>query len=424
MAVCDWRARGSHWLAAACVFCVSACGSNQGSDGASGGSVNAGSLGGAAALGGFGGMDGHGGATTGGAAVGGAAAGGAGGQSACDSARLGELENQIRSLLAGAADDTSITSVPDFTLLLRSDTGRTFTYSHGDSSASTVYESASTSKLVTAAVILDLVDQGVLSLDTRAEELIEFWKNSAINLRQLLSFTSGLSQAPLCLDLAKANFENCVNAIYLQNQGNGVEPGSEFLYVSTHLQVAGLMAMRASGKASFGEVFDAFKARTGLFASARFDLPSESNPRLAGGMHWSGEEYFQFLIALQEGNLLSDAMRHELFRNQRGDAKVVYSPTLGSDAAPGLGEDWAYALGNWLECPTAHSPNAFDCPEGLRNSSPGAYGAYPFIDFAHGYVGLLARQGSIGTYPEGIALFRVVEELVNEWATLRCGASD
>jgi CubicO group peptidase (beta-lactamase class C family) len=35
---------------------------------------------------------------------------------------------------------------------------------HGDSSIDTVYESASTSKWVAAAVLLDLVDQGVLAL--------------------------------------------------------------------------------------------------------------------------------------------------------------------------------------------------------------------------------------------------------------------
>ena len=54
---------------------------------------------------------------------------------------------------------------------------------------------------------------------------------------------------------------------------------------------------------------------------------------------------------------------------------------VGSPALNAFNQDWSYGFGNWLECPTAMGANTFDCGSGHRNSSPGAYGAYPFIDF-------------------------------------------
>ena len=73
-------------------------------------------------------------------------------------AELEEFESEIRSDLDDIDTDT------DFTLLIQSDDGKSFSHSTGNSSESRQYESASTSKLVTAVVILDLVHQGILSL--------------------------------------------------------------------------------------------------------------------------------------------------------------------------------------------------------------------------------------------------------------------
>ena len=55
------------------------------------------------------------------------------------------------------------------------------------------------------------------------------------------------------------------------------------------------MAIEPSGAASWTALFDAFKTRTGLFPSAVYNLPSEDNPRLAGGMTWTAEEHLAFL---------------------------------------------------------------------------------------------------------------------------------
>ena len=132
-------------------------------------------------------------------------------------------------------------------------------------------------------------------------------------------------------------------------------------------------------------------------------------------MHWIGVEYLGFLSALRRGDLLNAATMAQLHADQRGTATVVYSPVWDA-----IGEDWSYGLGNWVECPTATTSGGFDCNGLHRNSSAGAYGAYPFIDFDHDYVGLIARQGSVMSAGEGIALFRAIEDVAVRWADRTC----
>lgn len=210
----------------------------------------------------------------------------------------------IGPLLDTAAKDPAITDTPDFTLILETEDGRSYAHSNGASTATTVYESASTSKWISAVIILDLVDQGLLTLDSKPHDLLPFWLETTVTLRQLLSFTDGFYEEPKCLNLGTADFETCVASIYATNAPTAPPAGTVYQYLSTHLQIAGLMAMKAMNVTSWKAVFDAWKASTKLFPTAKYDLPSETNPRLAGGVHWTATEYLGFLRALAKGQTL------------------------------------------------------------------------------------------------------------------------
>lgn len=319
------------------------------------------------------------------------------------------LENQMTETLTNLQTDT------DFTLYLEAEDGGNFTYSNkGLSTLNTPYESASTSKWVTAAVILRLVDLGRLSLDDHPQDHILDWSIDPsdplyeITLAQLLSFTSGLVNEPLCINQPNANFAACVRQIAVANAANGKVPGAEFDYGPSHMQVAGLMAMRAADVTSWRELFLQFKQDTGLFPNAAYDLPSISNPRLAGGMHWQAQEYAAFLKAFQFGTLLSEGTKTLMMTDQIADAALGNIPTV-----EGIDQEWHYGFGIWLECPSA----AFDCPVISYYSSPGAYGAYPFINTEQRFFGVLARQGALGTFANGKAVYDAVANLAEQWAT-------
>jgi CubicO group peptidase (beta-lactamase class C family) len=318
-----------------------------------------------------------------------------------------ELEDLIDATLSQTPSEV------DFSFSVEREDGRRYVFNRGLSTLQTSYESASTSKLVSVVIILRLVELGYLSLTDRPQDYIIDWPVSNgdplynMNLAQLLSFTSGLETSPGCLNLGPFNFETCVNNVATRNAGNGIVPGESFYYSSAHLQVAGLMAYKAFGGADWQEVFFEFKLQTGLFSSSAFDLPSSSNPRLAGGMHWSGEEYMAFLLALRNGEILNADSMAVLLTDHTADVSIAHSPVFDA-----LMEDWHYGLGLWHECEST----VFNCNVPSRVSSPGAYGSYPFWDHTLDYVGLVARQGALGTFTNGIIIERAVRNNVERWA--------
>lgn len=318
------------------------------------------------------------------------------------------LEAQMNSILSSAVTDT------DFSFQVERSDQRVYTYNRGAVTPQTYFESASTSKLVSAVIILRLVDQGYLSLTDKPQTHVSGWPITNtdslfnMNLSQLLSFTSGLTVEPLCLNAGRFNFENCTKSIATTNAGNGIIPGSEFYYSSTHLQVAGLMAIKAKNVSSWQDIFAEFKTQTGLFPTSTYDLPSSTNPRLAGGMHWTGAEYLNFLRALKAGTLLSANMQAQLLSDQIPTASIGNSPSVTA-----LNEQWHYGFGIWHECQSA----TYNCTPGTRVSSPGTYGAYPFWDKQKNYIGMLARQGGASTFKNGAILERLVRTSLEDWAT-------
>ncbi len=319
-----------------------------------------------------------------------------------------DLESQMNKTLSALVTDT------DFSLSVERSDGRKYTFNKGAVTQATKLESASTSKLVTTVILLRLVDQGVLQLSDKPQTYITSWPVPVsdplynINLSQLLNFTSGLENEALCLNAGAFNFENCVINTANINIGNGAAPGAKFYYSGSHLQVAGLMAIKAKNVSSWQDIFTAFKNETGLFSTSAYDLPSSSNPRLAGGMHWTGSEYLAFLKALKSGTLLSPAMFIQLTSDQTSNVIFGYSPVVA-----GINEDWHFGFGIWHECQSS----TYNCSPGTRMSNPGAYGAYPFWDKQKNYFGIVARQGALGTYKNGLAVERAVRATLDDWAT-------
>ncbi len=332
---------------------------------------------------------------------------------ACSAAQVQALEATMNTQLAQAVSEV------DFSFAVERKDGRRYTFNRGASTLQTVYESASTSKLVSAVIIMRLVEQGYLTLTARPQDLIQSWPIASsdplygMTLEQLMSFTSGLTVEPACLSDANSDLETCVSNIANTNAGNGITAGSQFFYAATHQDVAGLMAVKARGVASWQDVFAEFKAQTGVFPTSTFDIPSLANPRIAGGMHFTGEEYLAFLRALKGGLLLNAASMSQLLADHTASVPIVYSPILsGIGGGPGLGEDWHFGFGLFHECQSA----TFNCVVGARVSSPGALGSYPFWDRNKNYTGIVVRQGVFGTLPTGILIERTVQPTVDQWA--------
>ncbi|HUF21574.1 MAG TPA: serine hydrolase domain-containing protein [Burkholderiales bacterium] len=332
----------------------------------------------------------------------------------CTNPQTSALEAQMDGLL------DEVDSEVDFSFAVDRRDGRRYVFNRGNSTLQTSYESKSASKLVSAVIILRLVEQGYLTLSDRPQDHISGWPITGsnpltgMNLAQLLSFTSGLQVDPACLENGSSDFESCVITVAEANDGNGTTPGQQFFYASAHLQVAGLMAVEARDLASWQVIVAEFKSQTGLFGASNYDHPSSSNPSLAGGMHFTGNDYLGFLKALRAGLLLDATSMGQLLTDHTASIDMVYSPIFsGIGGGAALGEDWHYGFGLWHECQSA----TFNCAPGTRVSSPGALGTYPFWDRSKRYSGIVVRAGDFGTLTTGIEIERSVRSSVDQWAT-------
>ena len=329
-----------------------------------------------------------------------------------------DSSNCSKSALAEVLNEqlAAVESEVDFAFYLEDDQGHSFKYERGTATMDTPYESASTSKWVSATVILTLVDKGLLSLDDAPSDYLSEteWPVDAthplyaITLRELLNFTSGLSDEAPCHNLPNRDYFKCVASIAEQNLTTGTTPGSAFYYASNHLQVAGAMAVRAGGYSDWASLFADFKTDTGLFSHSDYNLPSTTNPRLAGGMTWTGNDYVEFIRQFKNADFYSsDALVVQASSDQLGDTPIAYSPALLR-----TGEDWHYGFGMWIECHSAQ----WNCTNVTQVSSAGAFGAYPFWNKQYGFIGIIARQGELGTGFEGYDTYKEVRTAAENWA--------
>lgn len=121
------------------------------------------------------------------------------------------------------------------------------------------YRIASITKVVTAVVVLRLVEEGQLSLDDTVEEHLPGLlgeRGSEVTVRQLLEHSSGVPEyigvlAPdpeAAIDLQDATFETIELVDVAREQEWEGEPGSGFFYANTNYAIAGMLAEEVSGR--------------------------------------------------------------------------------------------------------------------------------------------------------------------------------
>jgi CubicO group peptidase (beta-lactamase class C family) len=262
---------------------------------------------------------------------------------------------------------------------------------------------ASSSKMVAGLVLLRLVDQGFLTLDSTTGAVLGWTgPQGAITFRQLLSFTSGLEREAPCTLLAGITLADCVTLI--SQQPLVAAPGTRFDYGSTHLHVAARMAEVATG-ATWSSLFSTqLKTPLGLMSPdlAWYTAPRQavgtSNPLIAGGIRASMNEYAKFLAldfnrGVHDGNrLIGDA----LFSAQ--STEPYPNAVIGNSPYANAGINFHYGLAAWLECP----PPATNC---AVLSSPGAFGFTPWFDRDAGYYAILGME--VTESQSGVVAFAV-----------------
>ncbi|MFZ9018346.1 MAG: serine hydrolase domain-containing protein [Ilumatobacteraceae bacterium] len=283
---------------------------------------------------------------------------------------------------------------------------------------------ASSTKQITAGVLLHLQDQGLIDLDAPVAEVVPWGSaNPTITTAQLLSSRSGLvgllpdaAYPPyLCQFTPDGTLQSCAEQVFtsIDDDGDQVPPDTEFRYGGAQWQVAGGIAEAVSGRSwaelieeiyvepcgvetlgynnHFAQLASGFDYPTQVDGDLGF-LPPTANPNMEGGAYISVPDYGRLLLMHLDGG-------------RCGDTQVLSAEALGEMYTDGLAA-WGgstytgggYGMGWWIDRETG------------RLTDPGAYGAVPWLDLDDGYGAYLVieRDAATGTELAGL-LFEPVE---------------
>jgi CubicO group peptidase (beta-lactamase class C family) len=256
---------------------------------------------------------------------------------------------------------------------------------------------ASASKWMAAALVMTIVDEGKLSLDEPIRKKMPVFSGEAgeITLRQILSYTSGQGSLQGLVDIRQdpmislADSAKAIAALPLKDR-----PGKVFRYGSPAFQVAGALAEQVTGE-SWSQLFaERISRPIGLQHTTwsnplwpELQPPDVHNPNLQSGVVTTAEDYGKFLTMLASGGtfnghrILSENSIREMERAQTLKSKIGFEPIGAKRKAQ-------YALGNWCERVEPDRTCSIV-------SSPGAFGAYPWIDRRHDLYGLFFTRSRL-----------------------------
>lgn len=282
---------------------------------------------------------------------------------------------------------------------------------------------ASATKWFSGAVIMTLVDDGILSLDDRASKYLPYMtgEKAEITIRQLMAHTAGFpGEFPLadpCLGDSSGTLDHCAQAlarIPLQ-----VPPGTAFIYAGADMQIAGRVAEVASGK-DWNTLFrERIAEPLGMTATDyEYEGPTR-NPRISGGGRSTVSDYMKFLTMIRQRGIyngrrvLSTRAIDIMLSDQTGGVPIVESPFQRQDTVQNR-----YGIGNWVE-----NPDEFG--RTMENSSIGLAGWTPLIDASRNLQVIVGMQNALRPFqPFYPGLKEVLRAVIPEAALTPLGVTN
>jgi CubicO group peptidase (beta-lactamase class C family) len=252
----------------------------------------------------------------------------------------------------------------------------------GNFTARTVAPIASSSKWLTAALVLQFVDEGKLSLDDKVGKylpIFDKYGKSFITLRHCLSNFTGIDAEKGLF--TKSKFSNLEEAMELYAKSEiKTNPGTEFRYNDIGFNIAARVVEVVSKK-KFDmiirqKLFTPLAMRQTTFSN--FD---GSSPNPASGARSTAEDYINFLqMLLNKGTfkgkkILSEASVEELRKIHTSPELIKYAPKSA------LG--FNYAMGSWV------LESEADGKVASVLVGTGHSGMFPLVDFGRGYAWLV-----------------------------------
>lgn len=289
---------------------------------------------------------------------------------------------------------------------------------------------ASSSKMISAGVLLRLQDDGLLDLNAPIEDIVDWASgNPDMTAAQLISSSSGLvglwpdlAYAPYrCQWVPTGTLQACGATIFnsTADDADQAPPDTEFRYGGAQWQLAGAVAEAVSGKSwdqlieeiyvepcgldslgyvSLGAVSTGPKAYPVAFGGDPDSVTSSANPSIGGGAHITASDYGKLLLMQLRGGwcgsnqVLSPAALDTMHTDRIAE---VYD---GNAEA----RDTGYGMGWWIDRGTG------------RLRDPGLWGAVSWLDLEGRYGVYLVIEDRMSA---GTVIKRRIERLIDEAVT-------
>jgi CubicO group peptidase (beta-lactamase class C family) len=284
----------------------------------------------------------------------------------------------------------------------------------GDFDARTVAPIASCSKWLTAALVMQFVDEGKISLDDKVSQYIPLfatYNKNYITIRHCLSHMTGIKSEPITLlkllQRKKYNsLEEEVNDFAKREIQNN--PGTEFFYSNVGLNIAGRILEIVSKRKFDMLIRQKLLVPLGMRQTSFSTLDGSAiNP--SGGAVSSANDYMHFLqMLLNNGTyngqkILSEEAIKQLKQTQTSPELIKYAPKSA--------EGYNYALGSWVL-------DAGQNGEATSLSSPGLFGTWPIVDWCRGYACIFFVKTLLGE--EKAEIYKQMKDAIDEKLTSKC----
>lgn len=239
---------------------------------------------------------------------------------------------------------------------------------------------ASCSKWLTAALIMQFVDEGKITLESKVSDYLPIYASFGkkyITIRHCLAHLTGIeSKKGLAAILENGKYTT------LEEQVNDfakkeirANAGTDFYYGGIGLNIAARV-LEVISKKNFEQLMNMKLLRPLNMRSTNFSSTNGRSVNPSGGAVSTALDYTNFLsMILNKGmyngkRILSEASIEQMQTPQMTKSMIAY--------APAAAENSDYGLGEWIQEKDAKG-------KAIVVSSPGLFGTWPLIDNCRGY---------------------------------------
>ena len=300
-----------------------------------------------------------------------------------------------------------------FVTLIYKDGKLIYQKASGEFNAKTQAPIGSSSKWLTAALVMSFVDQGKLSLDDKVSKYIPLFSKYSkgyITIRDCLSHMTGIEADPNILKKAldHRNFSTLEDEIidFASKKDIQTNPGLEFRYSNIGLNIAARI-VEIVGRRGFEQLMQERITRPLMMRNTSFSSFDAVNP--SEGAVSTANDYLNFLIMiLNKGEfngkrILSEKSISEM-HTIRTNASIM-------KLTPKLTEGFNYGLGEWIQA-TDENGNA------TVVSCPSLFGTWPLVDICRGYACVVFTSSLLKETQRG--LFKEIKSVIDEQVAANC----